>query len=133
MSALSLLQRLQRPDGKETRDHPPVFLSQERLAELVRWLVWKQSTLLNELMDLNEDDDSLSGGEAHASGSATSTAGLDSLSAARAGSPYNAAAVSSVLLARGECLWAGFSGRSNKPCDTCYSFWAGGSLSVSAR
>lgn len=27
--------------------------------------------------------------------------------------------------------WAGFNGRCNKESDTCYSFWAGGSLAVS--
>ena len=29
-----------------------------------------------------------------------------------------------------ELLWAGFNGRCNKNTDTCYSFWAGGSLAV---
>ena len=30
-----------------------------------------------------------------------------------------------------ELPWAGFNGRCNKKSDTCYSFWAGGSLAVS--
>ena len=29
-----------------------------------------------------------------------------------------------------ELLWAGFNGRCNKVADTCYSFWAGGTLAV---
>lgn len=32
-----------------------------------------------------------------------------------------------------ELLFAGFNGRCNKVCDTCYSFWVGGNLAVSIR
>lgn len=32
-----------------------------------------------------------------------------------------------------EWQFAGFNGRCNKVCDTCYSFWVGGNLAVSIR
>lgn len=32
-----------------------------------------------------------------------------------------------------ELQFAGFNGRCNKVCDTCYSFWVGGNLAVSIR
>lgn len=32
-----------------------------------------------------------------------------------------------------ELQWAGLAGRCNKVADTCYTFWAGGSLSVGFR
>ena len=34
---------------------------------------------------------------------------------------------------RNELEFAGFNGRCNKVCDTCYSFWVGGNLAVSIR
>ena len=32
-----------------------------------------------------------------------------------------------------ELQWAGLTGRCNKVADTCYTFWAGGSLTVDLR
>ena len=38
-----------------------------------------------------------------------------------------------IQLSSQDFSWAGFNGRCNKESDTCYSFWAGGSLAVSLR
>ena len=105
------------------------------MQDLVHWLVSRQTATLADYRDF--DEGTYSDGENEGSGK-SGEQGLESsvqqFSIQRSmpvpPSP-DLEEQAQKLEAKSEDLsCAGFNGRCNKPADTCYSFWAGGSLSV---
>ncbi|KAI9781410.1 MAG: hypothetical protein M1839_006004 [Geoglossum umbratile] len=120
IGALSLLNRLPEPLRDVTQEpskggDAPVLTGLSSLEGTVRWLVERQTGYFPAEDDESEEEDEGKDTDNVASGlqqHETTGAGTDD-----------------------ECWpheipYAGFSGRRNKDADTCYSFWAGGSLAI---
>jgi geranylgeranyl transferase type-1 subunit beta len=98
--------------------------------DLVQWLVWRQTTELKEQAGEDVDGD----GEDTALAQPTPTE-LATLGGGDRSSPDDKISELPHIQAASErppeeLAFAGFSGRLNKIADTCYCFWASGSLAV---
>ena len=124
IGALSLLGRLPAP-AKSNRA-ARVWPSDDAVEQMLRWLVSLQTSLLQE-----EDLSGSATTEAMAQVELDSGAQQTSLEAAQVLSPEDPLTDGvGVEPLQDELQWAGLTGRCNKVADTCYTFWAGGSLTV---
>ena len=139
VSTLVLLGKLPPADGRSEIAGKGTVASQAFVQSLVHWLVSRQTSMLadyresgesgeealsdEETKELDQDDDGQQlAGRVQGFSIQRSMPVLPSPSADE--QPRHVEAESSHL------SYAGFNGRCNKPADTCYSFWVGGSLSV---
>ena len=128
IGALSLLGRLpatHRPSDTENAVTPGF------LEDLLHWLVMRQTSMLSEEDDGNDDEETATSGS-----HAQEQEGLganDSVSIATHTENIPSHSMESSIneINIDDLHWAGFNGRCNKVADTCYSFWVGGSLGVS--
>lgn len=124
VDAMSLLGEIRGPVGnRQTRSDWP---SSESVDRLLGWLVSRQTSVLR------EEDHSVSGEtEAEISSS------IDDVQPRSQDEAASVPESESTLCDRSgiepsddDVRFAGFTGRCNKAADTCYAFWAGGSLAV---
>lgn len=123
---MSLLGRLPTP----TRADRPLNLwpSLESEQRLLAWLAGLQTSTLQE-EDVSAPDVLESSTHVDLGEETTNT----TIEAAQVVPPETVRPVAEMIEPLKEDLhWAGVTGRSNKVADTCYAFWAGGSLQVSA-
>ena len=128
IGALSLLGRLpsiHRPAAT------PGAVNSSFVEDMLHWLVMRQTSMLSEDDDGNDDEEAGSN-ESHAQ----EQEGLAANHSASVAAPTERTPPHSMESNTNETNiedlhWAGFNGRCNKVADTCYSFWVGGSLSVS--
>ena len=102
-------------------------VSPTSLQNLLHWLSHRQTTMLYDYRDtdiFDEEDDE----EDHTS----DTPGFAVINATPALPPSLLAFERMDLYSCDRPITAGLNGRVNKPADTCYSFWAGATLAVSA-
>lgn len=123
VSALSLLGRLPRKAIPSTAGRT---ISAELIDDLIRWLISRQTLMLQEDEDFNLADEDCSDptpqkvppkfhvASAHPAGAET----------------VSPSEPSSIEISKEEMRWVGINGRCNKVADTCYTFWVGGSLAV---
>ncbi|KAL8856997.1 MAG: hypothetical protein Q9178_006402 [Gyalolechia marmorata] len=124
LGALSLLGRLRAP--VKSNGAAQVWPSDDSVKQMLRWLVSLQTSLLQE-----EDLPVPGTTEAMAQVKLDSGAQQTSLEAAQVISPEDPLADGvGVEPLQDELQWAGLTGRCNKVADTCYTFWAGGSLTM---
>lgn len=116
-----MLGRLPSSAGSPDSGGPLVGLSDPELT--ARWLVARQTLALEEEDTIDADGDSYEPADVP---HAVKLHGLPS-QAGEAGERELPAPQLELL------QWAGFNGRCNKIADTCYAWWAGGSLSVRTR
>ncbi|KAL8999298.1 MAG: hypothetical protein Q9169_001843 [Polycauliona sp. 2 TL-2023] len=127
IAALSLLARL--PSQVQTSRPAQVWPSEDSALRMLGWLVNLQTCLLQE-EDVTLSDTT----EAMAQLDIDNVAQQTRVEAAQlmpAGDPITNVVAAGTLPE--ELSWAGLTGRCNKVADTCYSFWAGGSLMVGIR
>ncbi|KAL8821803.1 MAG: hypothetical protein Q9223_000215 [Gallowayella weberi] len=99
---------------------------QDSIERMVAWLVGLQTSVLQE-----EDLTDSTSTEAIAQVDLNSEAPQTPVEAAQAVSPEDPLADSfGAEPLEDETQWAGLTGRCNKVADTCYTFWAGGSLTI---
>lgn len=123
VSALSLLGMLSRKAMPPTEGRS---INAELIEDLTRWLVSRQTLMLQEDEEFNLADED--------SSNLTPPAVPPNFHVASA-HPAGAEAVgpselSPIELSEEEMQWVGVNGRCNKVADTCYTFWVGGSLAV---
>lgn len=95
------------------------------MESLLHWLVSRQTSVLQEDEEYEVSDSEPVGATTSEPSDAPNVPGV-ALSPAE----ISRASTPSVEVLPEELIWAGFSGRCNKPADTCYSFWNGGALAV---
>lgn len=126
VGALSLLDRLPSPHkkGNDEGNHgsPADSLL---LPQLLHWLTSRQTSVLQEDGEYEVSDEDAT--EESRLSQAPSTSDLQAAvvppsDISRSGTPME--------FTTDDLLWAGFNGRCNKVADTCYSFWAGGTLAM---
>lgn len=126
LGAMSLLGRLPAPT---TADRPfNVWPSLESEQRLLRWLVSLQTSTL-------QDDDVSAPHvlESPVHADASEEIANPTIEAAQVVPPETVGPVAEMIEPlKEDLLWSGMTGRSNKIADTCYAFWAGGSLQVSS-
>ena len=127
ISALSHLGRLPRKGAKDPKAKK---MSSEFIDNLTKWLVSRQTLLLQEDEDLsiaeeNEplEETTMSRPQFHVLGAHRVDAEGDKVESPKS-SPGG--------LFSEDMRWVGVNGRCNKVADTCYTFWVGGSLGVSS-
>jgi len=92
-------------------------------AKTLHWLVSRQTATINE-----DDDFDTHGDETDTAATCHDAHSFVHIAKSQRGKESYASRPSS----RFELDWTGFNGRCNKIADTCYAFWVGGALSVSA-
>ncbi|KAI4198610.1 MAG: hypothetical protein LQ350_005201 [Teloschistes chrysophthalmus] len=121
---MSLLGRLPAPT---TADRPfNVWPSLESEQRLLRWLVSLQTSTL-------QDDDVSAPHvlESPVHADASEEIANPTIEAAQVVPPETVGPVAEMIEPlKEDLLWSGMTGRSNKIADTCYAFWAGGSLQI---
>ncbi|KAL9584561.1 MAG: hypothetical protein Q9212_002052 [Teloschistes hypoglaucus] len=124
LGAMSLLGRL---PASITADRPlNVWPSRESEQRLVGWLVSLQTPTLQE-DDVSAPDVLESSVHADAGEEIINP----TIEAAQVVPPESVGPVAEMIEPlKEDLLWAGMTGRSNKIADTCYAFWAGGSLQI---
>jgi geranylgeranyl transferase type-1 subunit beta len=133
VGALSLLGRIPRK-GRPSSDGK--MMSPDFVNELTRWLVSRQTLMLQDTedgLDVAEDEFAHLG-----SAPAPVTTAFPPTFHVLGGFPVPAEIAlhgepPSIEVSPYDQQWVGVNGRCNKVADTCYSFWVGGTLGVSSR
>ncbi|MCJ1373480.1 hypothetical protein MMC20_004708 [Loxospora ochrophaea] len=144
IGTLFLLGRLPLDDGEASQSHRESAADRGFLNDIVHWLVYRQTSTIEEEDD--EDDDNFS---LHDTEDANQSASSSHSNGAYLGDgvqilgppvgtpepqlhalPPSASPLES---SPSDLNWAGFSGRCNKVADTCYSFWIGAALAMLHR
>lgn len=115
------------PNGRPKGHLPSMGTEAPSFVEsLTHWLVSRQATDMDEASELEFSDGDAPGSHQGPGPNLFPAQGavVPPLRTSATGTP-----MSGTL--SGKLLWAGFNGRCNKNCDTCYSFWAGGALAAS--
>ena len=115
-----MLGKLPRAGNESTGD--------EFVQNLLHWLASRQTSYLLEDDDLTMVTEDASESVAGIPSTSFQVQGAYPVSAVNSSNPAEISAEAPALNL--EC--AGFNGRCNKVADTCYAFWVGGSLGVSA-
>ena len=154
---LSLLGKLSSIDGRSSMAGSAAAPDNDFVLDILRWLVHRQTTTLHEeelppeipIQSLNSHYEG-SGAQVQPPGNVHHSNGLPP---ADHHADHHAEHPPSVFIVQGASLdvnpllpsaathesdyvdlsWVGFNGRTNKVADTCYSFWVGGTLSVSTH
>ncbi|KAK2788325.1 hypothetical protein FQN53_003859 [Emmonsiellopsis sp. PD_33] len=117
IASLSFLGHMPPPESFASSTLAPAT---SRFEDLVRWLVWHQTTLIKEKsQDGPENEDNCSGA-------------LDQQSIDERISSLPDICPATQRPCE-DFHWAGFNGRTNKVADTCYSFWVTGTLGILDR
>ncbi|KAL9042726.1 MAG: hypothetical protein Q9180_000384 [Flavoplaca navasiana] len=124
IAALSILGKLPVP----VKRHRPVQLwpSDESVERMLGWLVNLQTSLLQE-EDLSMSDTTQAVAQLDIDNGAQQTP-VEATQVMSPDDPLTDGVGAEPLY--DELQWAGLTGRCNKVADTCYTFWAGGSLSI---
>ena len=104
----------------------------EEHAALLRWLVIRQTAVLNSPEEENDDDDDSSNdndGE-RAKSTRIESEEIDQVTDLGNAHDRITKLPNLIPLTEDQYEWAGFNGRQNKPADTCYSFWVNGTIAV---
>ena len=127
IGALSLLGKLPDPKVKGNASKDETLVSSEFLENTLRWLVNRQTSVLQDDSELNVSE---TDPQAPSPPSKHHSPPFYVLGASPAlpniPNPHHAPLDISLR----ELQWAGFNGRCNKVADTCYSFWVGATLGV---
>lgn len=124
IGAMSLLGKL--PDRNTMRQTTRVWPTAEPIERLLGWLVSRQTSVLRE----EEDSDPVETGTNVRSDDSKAQASIQAEEHPVLTSNSTSPDECWIEPSDDELRFAGFTGRCNKAADTCYAFWAGGSLKV---
>ncbi|KAL8826480.1 MAG: hypothetical protein Q9191_003781 [Dirinaria sp. TL-2023a] len=126
VGALSLLDQLpstpKRANDESNHECPA---ESSLLQRLLHWLTSRQTSVLQEDGEYEvSDENATEPGPSEAPDASNAQAAVVS------SSEIPSSDTPSIEYTPDDLLWAGFNGRCNKVADTCYSFWAGGTLAI---